>query len=86
MRGAAELLHSSFIDYCLGVQVEITEWAPDAHQRDMSSWNLDRCNEVHKRSGGAPFAFVAPLYIANKWTKKEHFTTCIDLIYMMLES
>ena len=80
-RGAAELVHYTFLDYCFGVEMEITEWAPDVYQHDTSSWNLDRCNEVRKRSGGVPFALVGPLYIVNKWITKEHFTACNDLLY-----
>ena len=26
---AAELIHSTFIDYCLGIESELVEWAPD---------------------------------------------------------
>ena len=40
-RGAAELVHYTFLDYCFGVEMEITEWAPDMYQHDTSSWNLD---------------------------------------------
>ena len=79
--GAAELIHYTFLDYCFGVEMELTEWAPDMYQHDTSSWNLDRCNEVRKRSGGVHFALVGPLYVVNKWTTKELFNACNDLLY-----
>ena len=80
-RGAAELLHYTFLDSCFGVEMEITEWAPDVYRHDTSTWNLDRCNEVRKRSGGVHFALNGPLYIVNKWMTKEHFNACNDLLY-----
>ena len=80
-KGAAELLHYTFVDYCLGLEMEVTEWAPDLYRNDTSSWNLDRCYESRKRSRGQTVDLVAPFYIANKWTKKEHFAACIDLFY-----
>ena len=40
-KGPAELLHYTFVDYCLGIEMEVTEWAPDLYQNDTSSWNLD---------------------------------------------
>ena len=80
-KGAAELVHYTFLDYCLGLEMEVTEWAPDVYRHDISSWSLARCYEARKRSRGQTVDLVAPLYIANKWTKKEHFTACIDLFY-----
>nr|WDE20682.1 terpene synthase-like protein uBuTS-9 [Bubarida sp. uBuTS-9] len=80
-KGAAELMHYSFLDYCFGVESEILEWAPDAYRGDTTAWNLDRYSEVRKRSVGVTITLVAPLYIINKWTKKEHFATCNDLLY-----
>ena len=29
--GAAELIHYTFVDYCLGLEMEVTEWAPDLY-------------------------------------------------------
>ena len=80
-KGAAELLHYTFVDFCLGLEMEVTEWAPDLYRNDTSSWNLDRCCEARKRSRGQAIYIVPSFYIGNKWTKKEHFTACIDLIY-----
>ena len=81
-KGAAELIHYMYIDYCFGVEMEITEWSPDMHRCDTSAWNLDRCNEVRKRSIGVVSAAIAgPLYVANNWMKKEHITNNIDQVY-----
>lgn len=79
-KGGAELLHTTFNDYCLGVESEIVEWAPDLHGGDMSAWNLDRCNEVRKRSAAGNMA-LAPLYVINKWMTREHYRACNDLLY-----
>ena len=79
-KGTAELLHHTFLDYCFGVELELLEWAPDIHQGDTSAWNLCRYSEVRKRSGGVIFTLAAPLYVTNKWLKKENFTSCSDLL------
>ena len=81
-KGAAELIHSSFNDYCLGVVSEIVEWAPDLHRGDLTAWNLDRCNEVRKRSAGGTVA-VAPLYVINEWMTRDHYRACNELLYDM---
>ena len=77
-KGAAELIHSMFLDYCLGVESEIVEWAPDLHRGDMTAWNLDRCIEVRKRSGA--FGLV-PLFVINKWITRKHYSACNNLLY-----
>ena len=79
-KGAAELLHSTFNDYCLGVETEIVEWAADLHRGDMTAWNLDRCIEVRKRSAGAVLTIV-PYFVLNKWTTRKHYSDCTNLIY-----
>ena len=76
----AHSLHICGLLY-LGLEMEVTEWAPDLYWKDTSSWNLDRCYEARKHSRGQTVDLVAPFYIANKWTKKEHFNACIDLFY-----
>ena len=78
--GAAELIHSTFIDSCLGVEVELVEWAPDLHRGDMTAWNLDRCYETRKRSAGAVLSMV-PLFVINKWMTRKHYSTCNNLLY-----
>ena len=80
-KGTAELIHQTFLDYCFGVESELLEWAPDVYQGDTSAWDFCRYNEIRKRSGGAMFALTAPLYVINKWLKKETFTSCSDLMY-----
>ena len=79
-KGAAELIHSTFNDYCLGVELEIVEWAPDLHRGDMTAWNLDRCIEVRKRSAGAVLT-MAPLFVTNKWMTRKHYSACNNLLY-----
>ena len=81
--GAGFLIHYTFLDYCFGVYMEIMEWAPDVHvyRGDTTAWSLCRCNHIRKRSAGLPVALAGPLYITNKWMKKEHFSTCNDLLY-----
>ena len=51
-KGAAELIHYTFLDYCLGLEMEVTEWAPDVYRHDTSSWSLARCYEALKHSRG----------------------------------
>lgn len=79
--GTAELTHYVFLDYLFGVEVELMEWAPDVYRGDTTAWNLDRCNAVRKVSAGFPLAVLGPFYVANKWLKKEHITSCNDLLY-----
>ena len=79
-KGAAELFHSMFLDYSLGVESELVEWAPDLHRGDMTAWNLDRCVEVRKRSAGAHLT-VVPLFVIHKWMTRKDFSACNDLIY-----
>ena len=52
-KGAAELIHSTFLDYCVGVGSELVEWASDLYQGDMTAQNLNRCTEVRKHSAVA---------------------------------
>ena len=78
--GAAELIHSMFLDYTLGVELELLEWAPDLHRGDMTAWNLDRCIEVRKRSAGAHLV-MAPLFVINKWMTRKHFSACNNLVF-----
>ena len=78
--GAAELIQSTFNDYCLGVEWELVEWAPDLHRGDMTAWNLDRCVEVRKRSAGGGFT-LALLFVIHKWMTQKHFSDCSNLIY-----
>ena len=78
-KGAAELFHSMFNDYCLGIELEIVEWAPDLHQGDLTAWNLDRYIEVRKRSVGA--VTMAPLFVVNKWMTRKHYSDCNNLLY-----
>nr|WDE20677.1 germacrene D synthase uBuTS-2 [Bubarida sp. uBuTS-2] len=80
-KGAAELLHDVFIDFCNGVEEEVIQWQSDAHRGDFTGWNLDRYKEARKRSVGYIFTPVVPLFIINKWIQKDYFTTCIDLLY-----
>ena len=82
-KGTAELVHHTFLDYCFGVETEVTEWAPDVYQNNTSAWNLCQYNEVHKRSGGVIMALVPVLYVANKWLNKDTFYRCYssDLLY-----
>ena len=79
-KGAAELIHSTFNDYCLGIESEIVEWAPDLHRGDMTAWNLDRCIEVRKRSVGAVVT-MALLFVVNKWMTRKHYSACNNLLY-----
>ena len=79
-KGAAELIHGNFNDYCLGVVSEIVEWAPDLHRGDLTAWDLERCNEVRKRSVAGTF-FLVPLYVINVWMTREHYRACRDLLY-----
>ena len=79
-KGTAELIHSNFSDYCLGVEMEIVEWAPDLDRGDLTAWNIDRCNEVRKRSSGGTFVMVV-LYVINEWMTREHYRACRDLLY-----
>ena len=78
--GAAELIHVMFLDYCLGVELELLEWASDLHRGNMIAWNLDRCIEVRKHSAGAAFA-MTPLFVINKWMTRKHYSACNNLIY-----
>ena len=41
-KGTAELVHHTFLDYCFGVETEVTEWAPDVYQNNTSAWNLSK--------------------------------------------
>ena len=75
-KGTAELIHYQFLDYCFGVEAELMEWAPDMHQNNTLAWNLCRYNEVRKRSSGMIVTLMGPLYVANKWLKKETFISC----------
>nr|WDE20679.1 sesquiterpene synthase uBuTS-4 [Bubarida sp. uBuTS-4] len=79
--GTAQLIHDTFVDYCYGVEVEVTEWQSDVNKGDLTAWNLDRYNDARKHSVGLAYAIVGPLYIANKWLQKEHIITCTDLVY-----
>nr|WDE20681.1 terpene synthase-like protein uBuTS-8 [Bubarida sp. uBuTS-8] len=79
--GAAELVQDLFVDYCYGTEEEIIEWQPDAYRGDYTAWNLDRYNEVRKRSAGLTFVSVGPLFVAHKWIQKKHVVTCTDLLY-----
>ena len=78
--GAAELLHSTFNDYCLGVESELVEWAPDLHRGDVAAWNLDRCVEVRKRSAGGGFT-ITLLFVIHKWMTRKQHSACNNLIY-----
>ena len=79
--GTAELIHDTFVDYCFGVEVEVTEWQPDMCRGDLTAWNLDRYKEVRKRSSGFVFLVVGPLFIIHKCVQKDHIITCTDLLY-----
>ena len=74
--GAAEVLHYAFTVFVHGIEDELREWGPDAYDGDLSTWDLQRYDEVRKYTGGAPIALVPTIFIINKWTKKEHFVTC----------
>ena len=78
--GAGEMSHYGFLDYCLGIESEIVEWAPDIYQGNTTKWDIDRCMEIRKRSAGVRYLLV-PLYVANTWMRKEHVDACNDLLY-----
>ena len=79
-KGAAELIHSMFLDYCVGVESELVEWASDLYQGDMSAWNLNRCIAIRKQSAGAVL-ILAPLFVINKWMTRKHYSACYNLLY-----
>ena len=78
--GAGEMSHYCFLDYCLGIELEIVEWAPDMYQGNTTKWDIDRCVEIRKRSAGVLYLMV-PLYVAKTWIRKEHVAACNDLLY-----
>ena len=79
-KGAAELIHSMFLDYCVRVESELVEWASDLYQGDMTAQNLNRCIEVRKHSAVAVLIIVT-LFVINKWMTWKHYSACYNLLY-----